>query len=345
MHPRARPMPIRVLLGALILSASFVPSASADQTVTQVVPTGGTITTGTTVSPDDPVQLTFTASRGGTITIVKRTAPTRSAPATFEHFGPRFEITGDAQISNGTFLIHGGQVPESGWPGRPRIYNIAPDCRMENSQGGTAPQKCIQYEFAGGETNAEGNLEVRWFRPASAAYGAETHDLAQHGTGGGNLMVDLKKRLFTGDWGVDPHSSLDRFLRDGGFKAEFYCVYTCSPTLKMTVSQKVRRALGLASSTIGSGVLKEGKRQSTVWVDTLDLAPGVAKTLKKRRVAALGGDISGFITGPDGERIKQRTYDFYMEGDRQGLSCGVRGISSEELRISQPKGTTTCPGS
>jgi hypothetical protein len=331
---------IPALLG--VLGLVLVPSARADETITQTVPTGGTITTGT-VSADDPVQLSFTAVRGGTVTIVKRTTP-GAAVKGYQGFGPQFEVTGDAELGEGRFLVASAAMPIP----NARGSNLRIACLQENTQGGTAHQECGNYQIGGilkTERTAEGDFSLLWFQPASAAARAATWDLSRHGSAGaGDLFAHLAKADFDGDWDVDDVTSLDAVLKKEGFPlSKFYCNYSCSLTVKFTVSQKVRRALGLASRVIARDVLilEAGKRPSFV----VPFGSGVARKLKKRRVAVLGGRLTGFIRGPEGERIKERAGEFYLESreGRFALTCGPQGIPSDELQFTMPKGTNTCP--
>lgn len=332
---------IPALLG--VLGLVLVPSAQADETITQTVATGGTITTGTVVSAEDPVQLSFTAVRGGTVTIVKRTAP-GAAGRGWQGFGPQFEVTGDAELGEGRFLIASAAMPGTNGRGS----NLSLICMQENTQGGTAPQLCpgnAGIGFVSIERTADGDSSLLWFRPQSPAAGAATWDLSRHGSaGGGNLFVHLLRADFDGDWHASDENSLDTVLTKEGFPLPMlYCNYRCSLTAKYTVSQKVRRALGLRTRVIARDVLvlAAGKRPTLV----VQFGPGVVRALKKRRVAALGGRFTGFITGPEGERIKERSGEFYLES-RNGrflLTCAPRGVPADELRFLMPKGTNTCP--
>src|SRR4051794_29785911 len=128
------------LLVATGLALTFVSGASADETVTQVVPDGGTISSGTTVSADDPVQMTLTVSTGGTVTIVKRTSLTRPAPqggseedtSKPKYLGPRFEITGDATIVKEELLVDADSLAPSGYanPESGRFAAFLVDCSI-----------------------------------------------------------------------------------------------------------------------------------------------------------------------------------------------------------------------
>lgn len=84
------------LLIAGALALAHAPAALADSTLSQTLAPGASLSTGSTVSSTDPVQLTVSAAAGGEFTIDEVTAP---APPTFKGsaplawFGPQFTVT------------------------------------------------------------------------------------------------------------------------------------------------------------------------------------------------------------------------------------------------------------
>ena len=95
--PRTASLAVLVLSAAALAMAN-APAALADATFSQDLPAGGSLSTGSTVSPSDPLQLTLTAPEGGTFTIDETTAPSQRPTipdgGTMTWFGPQFAITG-----------------------------------------------------------------------------------------------------------------------------------------------------------------------------------------------------------------------------------------------------------
>jgi hypothetical protein len=353
----------RVLQGAMAaatLALVLAPAASADETVSQVVPTGGTITTGTAVSAGDPVQLTITASTGGTVTIVKRTAPARPALKGGPEFdndkgrsyiGPRFEIRGDATIGKAEFLIDDAALPEPGKLGVDRLKALSAMCYLGDSPGGQQQCSDSGFDYARGQV---GDLRADYA-------GAGEWDLGRHGSvGAGDLLLDLVKEGFSGQGWLPNREShgLDEVLREGAFPGLLGCTYRCSLTGKVTVSSLVQHALGLKSRVIAAGTVNgstvgAGRGINQYFTFKLPLKAGVVQTLKRKRVVALSVLLSGVLNGPDGEVIvakplggsRQPKTEFDSRGrdGDSGLLCRVPGITSEDLMVLARKGAKRCP--
>ena len=340
-----------VLSIATVVALSFVSVASADETVSQAVPEGGTVSSGTTVSSDDPVQVTATAGSEGTITIVKRTGLSRPTPkggaeedtSTPQYLGPRFEIRGDATVAKVDVLVDKDSLPESGFynPQGGRFAALLVNCTVP-SRGAYS---CGFGSFGG---------EVRGGEQPDGTLRGEVSGV----TGSDGLNLDFAKAGFqagTGGIRRGDRDTLGVLLRTGEFKGYFGCSLRCTVTPKVFVSRRVQRALGLDSRIIAEDTLKGTRQHGGSGVQqpldyTLKLEKGVAAVLRRKRVAAIAFGFTIRYNGPDGatefaednqgHRIRN---DFYStSASRFGLTCRVRGLSSIELALVPRKGHR-CP--
>jgi len=345
-------LPNSATLIATALALIFASAASADETVSQVVPDGGTITSGTTVSADDPVQMTLTVSTGGTVTIVKRTSLTRPAPqggseedtSKPKYLGPRFQISGDATIVKVEVLVDGDSLPPSGnvHPQHGRFDALLVSCSIP----GRDPYSCGNGPFASGmargDEGPDGNLRG---------------ELPGVGIGSDGVNLDFAKVGFsgpTGGGGIRGGDSLDTLLRRNTFSGFFYCSLRCTVTSKVFVSRRVQRALGLKSRIIAEDTMKgsaKGKGVNQAFGFEQPLGAGVEAALRRKHVTAILFSVTTRYNGPDGEHEVQddsrghtvHNLSYYSKSSRFGINCRVRGISSAELTLAARKGSTTCP--
>jgi hypothetical protein len=337
---------------ACAATLAVAPGAFADDVVSASVPAGGTITTGTAVSGTDPVQLTLHVLNGGTVTIRKIDAAAAGDSRDRSiAFGPSFEVTGDATLDGADFLIQGNELPASG---RSRLNerhdSLSVACRQENTNGLTAMQACGSEIFSTTEDGAvtpSGDVRVTLFKPGQG--NDHQWDLGRHGNAGaGNVSLRLSRLAFdafVSNLGGDLRS-LDDLERKRSFPASLECVYVCSITYKVFVSPKVKRALRLSSATVASGKPRPGPSGKLYDPKTkLPIKASFLSALKKKGVSAITLHYTWEVRGPNGEReATKRPGAVYLESSagRFRVSCSVRGISSEELRVLAPKGRTVC---
>lgn len=119
------------LLAAALTLASAPPVALADASYSQTLAPGGSLSTGSTVSPSEPVQLTVTAPAGGDFTIGEETSPAQPLQAyvgkvAMDWVGPQFSLAtpncaqgcnpaqqqAAAQTLTVTALVDGASLPE-----------------------------------------------------------------------------------------------------------------------------------------------------------------------------------------------------------------------------------------
>ena len=338
----------RALQGAMTaatLALALAPTASADETVSQTVPDGGTISTGSNVSAGDPIQMTLTASTGGTITIVKRTSLSRPDPkggaeeddSKPTYLGPRFEISGDATIAKAELLIHGASLPESGYlnPDGGAFTTLLESCASCAGFG--------RVQVRGG-VGPDGNLR------------GEYYESLLENLGGSPVSIDFATAGFRVVLGAHPPTidaskdQLDALLRGEDFSGAFACSLLCTVSPKVTVSRRVQHALGLKSRVIANDTLKgstKGTRNGVNQFFTYELPirASVKAALRRKHVTALGVTVATTFTGPDGQKGRlsdgrghtDNFQTFYSKAGRFGLNCRMRGISSSELTVAATK--------
>jgi hypothetical protein len=211
------------------------------------VPDGGQVSSGTTVSPSDPVQLIITAEKGGTINIVKSTAarpapgggPEEDADASKPSWvGPRFEVSGDATIAKVEVLVYPDAIPPSGFvnPDGGRLAAMRYHCSC--FVPGALASVSALGQAADGTIRGELDENFSSFRQSDG------------------FVFDFAKLGFTlgSRAGVKPPTigersgyKLDALLRGEDFYGYFACSLRCTVTPEITVSRRVQRALGLKS--------------------------------------------------------------------------------------------------
>jgi hypothetical protein len=339
------------LVLALAALCSGTPSALADEAFTAALPAGGSITTGIAVSDADPIQLTIHVRDAGTVTITKVTDPPpapNNERMPLEWFGPRFDVSGDAVVDGVEFLVTGARVPPSGQLGRPRVSLLDLECLQENTNGLTTPQLCGGQPFTnlakGVETPAD-DLRAIVVEPGQG--NDHTWDLARHGNAGaGNLTYYLGRQQFKAFTGIDEESTymLDDVLGDRGFSTNISCVYRCKLAVKATVSSKVARALGLVSPVLADAVVAQGEATRKGFAPTVPMKSAVLQALRRKRVTTLMTKITETWISATGEKKTVRgTLELFSKAGRFRLTCAVRGVPGNQLRVLAPKGTTVCP--
>jgi hypothetical protein len=265
----------RLLLAVTLCCASLALAApvAGAETFSQNVSPGGSVSTGSAVSPADPIQMTVTTDSGGAITLDKAAAASRpdfevtpKRDFGFEnrpvYFGPSLTIrptrsdtcnqTQDnpcATISTAVFLIEGSLVP------RPAGGGGQEDALVWCARTPTAPSSYEPYQPCGGDVarNSEqvverlpdGNVRLTLTRAFGLANGA---------------TFDFGRPL----WLVKPNWKAGRFQdqdlpRDrerGGIQGGGGCQIECTWKSTITVSKGAARKLKLRSRTIAQGELR-----------------------------------------------------------------------------------------
>jgi hypothetical protein len=337
------------VMTAATLALAFAPAASADETVSQAVPEGGTVSSGTVVSAGDPVQVILTASTAGTITIVKRTSLARPAPkggseedtSKPQYLGPRFEISGDATVGKVEVLVDGASLPPSGYrnPEGGRFAALLVNCNVPNRPQYACGLGPFAQDYVSGGEQPDGTLrgEVQ-------------------GVGGSDgLLLDFAKAGFQAAVGGIDRDTLGGLLRSGVFEGAFACSLLCTVTPKVFVSRRVQRALGLKSRIIAKETLTGSTNGAAKGVNQpftfkLSLEKGVAAVFRRKHVATISFGTTIRYNGPDGETAFQDDgrghkihNDYYAtSASKFDVNCRVRGISSGELTLTSRNGRT-CP--
>ena len=374
---RPKPLILRTALTTTALAAlALAPGASADETYSQFVPAGGKISTGSSVSEADPTQLTVSAYGEGTITIVKRTDLSRpplgkvgedgedlGENASGEdgniYIGPRFDISGDASIDGVEYLILGDRLPEPGFGGWDRFYPLNwSRCHGKRFYYPASAPYCRQQglDFTG-NVGPDGNLRAakslyKWNLSAKEKFGQNPDGGYYREDPDGNLSIDLTRLGF--DEGnrtsaaISPDAYGDAnslpFVMRKGLTRYVQCMYRCSFTAQATVSDRVKRALGLKSPILAAGTMKTGTtftRGATY--AQLPLKQDAIRALKSKRVATITLEQSGVVTDTWGRKLELKTtgryYRIILEANTRGKStCKVRGISERELELIAPRG-------
>ena len=341
LHPPARqggPMSPRSAFVCLVATLCLAPPAAADQTYTAELPAGGTISTGSSVSAADPVQLTLRVVSAGTVTITKITAPTYP-PVQAEKrpwFGPQFDVTftpsgysGRYEYESGELLIHGSQIPL----GSARTVHLAQvGCEYFSSFYGR------RYECPGaraplGTVTPNGDLRV--------PLGPEQPGPWDFGWSGATISLYTQRDAFTVSGGLE-RSTIEALLQKGALSAYWHCSYECSGTQTVSVSPAAQRALGLASPVVASAALPTTGAMSSQKHD-VPATRAFLTALKKKGVTYLRVLRALDMTAPGGLQpespVSHRSGTWAYSAKRSRTSCVV---IKGELSVLTRKGTK-CP--
>lgn len=219
-------------------------SAFADTSVTQTLPPGGTISTGSAVSASDPVQLQITAPNGGTFTIDKQSAPHRppTGPGGSEDWvGPGFEVSGPmGSPVTITETMFGPDIPR---PGNVRNGKTGRDASADI---------CI---FGAGFPMAECHSPAAMGDPYTTGADLPNGDVQvsrQTQVPDAQFSVDAGHVPWEVESGFGGNQDLQTVLRKG-LQVGLGCTLLCYQRDTVSVSRSVARALNLRSTTIGSG--------------------------------------------------------------------------------------------
>jgi hypothetical protein len=239
-------IPAYLAVAVASLMAAAAP-ALADQTLSQVLPPGGSISTGGVVSPSDPVQMAITAPGGGAFAITKVTSPAsrqqRSGCCQPEWVGPDFQVTFPPPGINPpppvsvTFLIDPSVLP------LPGNQNNGATTRDATAQICESSGNCFA-DSVNGETDTHGSVEANG-------------DVLLVATGiqafGPPVVFDVAHSPWHVEGGAyGQKEDLDKALKHG-LTFGFGCTQACEHEDTAKVSAGVAHQLHLKSTTVGSG--------------------------------------------------------------------------------------------
>lgn len=273
-----RPAARRVLLMTTLALGCSAPSALAGSTTAETVAPGGSVSTGSTVSPADPIQVKVTTERGGEVKIEKIDDPTRPAfKPSLDHdpndsfnkqrlfYGPAIRITppqmpgydpcaiprsygqacamplGDPegfQSLTVTILIDGASDLMDG---RWRHSNLANNPVLTPSYSPITPER-----FG---CSANGGKQTVHYTPA--------HDIeltGKYSCSNYPMTFDAFNLPFKSGGqnnGAGGGNSLTRVLKAKSMEAYAYCVQRCARSVTVTINKKTAKKLGI-STTLGS---------------------------------------------------------------------------------------------
>jgi hypothetical protein len=297
-------------MGALLLllllgSAPVVQAA----TTTQTVGPGGTVSTGSTVSADDPIQMTLTTPDGGTISIDKSTGATRPTRAsgspeedsgTFGFFGPTFRVArgmpGEASVSKVVLLIDSSQVPAQ-WNGKHKEKNLL-YCLTSSSTAGQS-----KYGFRGSHCGSTSTLtsggpsEYRSEQLPSGDVLLTFDSLTDFFSSNGGVTVDIGHPNFGVKLGYYKGDTLGQVLRNG-LRIGGSSLNESTLSATATVSAAVARKLRLPSRVIAKGTGRPGRAPAYASLLTFLPLTSAARTALKG-VDSVAITVVITATGPD----------------------------------------------
>jgi hypothetical protein len=317
---------LTVSLAILLVAA---PAALADSTVTQKVPTGGSVSLdppGTAPTPDNPIVVTVTnpnqACPGGcspqgevTVTITKRTTPTVPMSGNqFDVVGPQHDISiktnqpsqpGYTPIGTGfaTFDVDASLL-------LPGFYGYAGrrDPRQQLSIAGlrgTDPTGLMTVsELPDGDLRYSGTIEMH--DPLTNA----PEDVVSY------VAHRVPFTFSSMAWGPLPRDQgiFDiPAVRRHGFRINTGCMYACEFSLTATVSQKAASVLGLKSTVIAKRHFTQlpsvhHSASSKAFPRMLPLTSAAKAALESvpKKVKFIKFALTTTITAPSGVPMKKR---------------------------------------
>jgi len=321
------------------------------------LPPGGSISTGSTVSPSDPIQMTVTAPAGGTFTLTKVSSP--SSRAQFSFFsdgvfvGPQFRLTysapagcGPNQPSNAycgpqasqeyqqesnqkldvSFLIDKSIMPRSGDAAAKYPFRYAAAWVCVTNQAGSPPHPNSSCDSAGmagspdvtGQDLPDGNAVLH--DPVdNAVLLLAGGDSATFDIGHQNWHVTASKRLRGSD--------LQRGVRVG-----IQCRLACTQAITVSVSQAVARKLHLPSTQIGH-------KLGSADVDWRNFYVPVSSAFRHamQRYHRVSVTVHATVTGDQGER--------WTGSWQQELTGGFRAVIARQVQSTEgPAGFSASAG-
>ncbi|MCW2571214.1 MAG: hypothetical protein JWO88_1272 [Frankiales bacterium] len=252
----ARRLTVTSTAAALVALALSNVSAVADTgTVSETLPAGGTVSTGATVSPDHPVQLSLTTDTGGTLTINTVDLPAGTARNTLgaddhtRYFNPRFVVpAGGAHISSMTLLIDGSLVPGSTQYHGP-LYVEVPEVWLQftdlNATNAAGPSRVDVTKLPDGNLSYTQNV---------GAVGSATGDSPGFMLDVGRPKLEGYGAFFgTGSVLASRRSAHDLLL--GALYAHGSCTVFCKDKSTITLSLLDARWLGVTNRVLASSAL------------------------------------------------------------------------------------------
>jgi len=301
----------RFISGAVLAAAAALAVPAGAAAVTQTLPPGGTISTGSDVSPDNPVQMSITAPNGGTFSIDTPASPQRPTADMAKGFawvGPRFAVSspvydgsdpsswqqGDQDLTI-TFLFDKSALPrpyqDSGHQGR---GGTSRGCMTTMPPGSEPDSQCWLVGSYGdkdkSETLPNGDVQV------TLASQEEPSPYNPRDMPNGKASFDVGHAKWGYEWTAraaaheksDYSEAFGKGIWVGHFLA---CAYYCTQDYDVTVSRSVARQLHLHGTKVGGGTV--------VNAGYIPLTKAFARAARKYHHVAV--NLSGTITSDTGE--------------------------------------------
>jgi hypothetical protein len=312
MSTRLSPRRIAVAVAAMAAATALAAPAGA-AAVTQTVAPGGTISTGSEVSPSDPVQMSITAPNGGTFSIDESSSPQRPTADIAKGFawvGPQFTVS--APVWNGsdpsswqqgdqdltiTFLFDKSALPrpyqDYGHQGRGATSR---GC-MTTTRGTEGPSsQCWLVGASGGkdksQTLANGDVEITLVSQEEPS----PYNPREFGNGRATFDVGHAKWLYEWTARAAAHEKSDygEAFGKGIWVGHFlFCSLYCTQDYDVTVSPSVARQLHLHGTKVGGGTV--------VNAGNIRLTKAFARAARKYHHVAV--NLRGTITSDTGETV------------------------------------------
>lgn len=330
---------VALLAAALTLAAA--PAALADATYSQDLAPGASLSTGSTVSPQEPLQLTVTAPQGGDFTISEAASPAQrpqiaGGQGAMDWFGPQFAISppgagqqGQDQTVTVTMLADAASLPAPPTFGANPQWRSDPQAVCNAVQGGQ-PDFCIrtkadlaQFCWAAASSMSEASC--------NSSVGSSDQQVKPQLLADGNVQITMQMEL-------TPSGSPWSF--DAG-----YLPWSCSPTGESTIV--------VNSPSFDKGTLSDLIAHGVYYSDGCSQASTVSGEITVTKQAArqlhLNSTVIGRLSGGPGEgpidltpaarsalRRVPHFLDVHVALHAKGQLPGQSWSYSETLRVKRP---------